>query len=215
MLMLDSVDMVRIGNLLETSLFQGITSNPTILARAGLSQDSIPDLYARAEELGASLIAFQSIGENERELRVSAEQIAQLGPRVIVKLPALREAYSIARNLVDNGVRVLLTAVYHPTQALLAGDMSVWGIAPYAGRLYDFGADAVETIGTMVDILQGSTVRVLAASLRNPELIAQLSARGVSDFTVSPSVADSLVDNSLTIQAVNDFMSDAKKPIDV
>lgn len=91
--------------------------------------------------------------------------------------------------------------------------MGAWGIAPYAGRIFDLGFDAVETIGTMVDILQGSTVRVLAASLRNPEVIAQLSGRGVSDFTISPSVADNLVDNPLTIQAVNDFMADAKRSI--
>ncbi|MDO5699945.1 MAG: transaldolase family protein [Bowdeniella nasicola] len=210
MLMLDTANIDKTKELVRTGLFKGVTTNPTILARDGLDQDAIPGLYAEFAKLPFEKIFFQAIGYTPGEMLASGLEIAALGRNVIVKVPASRVGYEVVTELHARGIPTLLTAAYHPTQAMAAQELGCWGIAPYAGRLEDLGHDPVQTITTMVDILHGTGVHTFAASLRSPDIVGILGARGVTDFTMSVEIAEKIIDNPHTLAAVDAFMRDAE-----
>ena len=203
---IDSADHSLIEELWVTGVFQGVTTNPTILYRAGLDHSDLPDLYAWLMELGVETFYAQVIGTSTEAMLTSAESLRSLGP-IVVKVPATFNGVKAARILVQDGARVLLTAVYHPVQALLARDLGVHGVAPYVGRMTDAGRPGLEAVLGMQQAIGAEPTRILAASLRSPDDIASLAAAGIPDFTVGEAVARTMLDDDLTVRAVEEFES--------
>ena len=216
--MIDSANVVDIFQLVDTGLFRAVTTNPSVLAKENMGFRDIPQLHQDIDELELDFEFYQTVGDSfdsmlESGLKIHAMNSGrhQNQPRhtqVIVKVPANRAGYRAAGKLQESGAQVLLTAVYHSTQALAAKELGCWGIAPYAGRIEDLGWDPIKEIGNMKRILAASPVRVLAASLRTPEIIGELAASGVDDFTAAPKVWDAVVDNPQTADALGKFLED-------
>jgi transaldolase len=205
---IDSADRDLIGDLWATGMFAGVTTNPTILERSGLAQRDLPALYHWLTDLGVGRVYAQVLGRTAAELRRSAAELRALGP-VVVKVPATRVGLGVAAALVADGAEVLLTAVYHPVQALLARESGLQGIAPYVGRMTDAGRDGMQGVVRMQRIVDGSATRVLAASLRSADDVAALAAEGVQDFTVGAAVAREMLDDPLTEAAAEAFEASA------
>jgi transaldolase len=184
----DSADLAAVAPLLQGRIVRGVTTNPTILERAGRSVRDIPELYRAWEEAGAEEIFFQAWGSNEAELERRAREIVALGERAVVKVPATAAGFPVAARLAAEGHPVLLTAVYAVPQALAAASTGIRYIAPYLGRLRDAGLDGVAVIGAMQRQCEGSPTEVLAASLRSPDDLVALREVGVGCFTAHPSV---------------------------
>lgn len=205
---IDSADLAVIEELWPTGVFRGVTTNPTILSRAGLAQADLPDLYRSLRELGVGTVYAQVLGTGTEEMLASARSLLDLGP-LIVKVPASATGLAAAAHLARDGVGVLLTAVYHPVQALLARDLGLQGVAPYVGRMTDAGRSGVEAVIRMQQAIGSEPTRILAASLRSPDDVAVLAAAGVPDFTVGEAVARAIVGDELTLKAVADFEANA------
>lgn len=201
---IDSADRALIEELWPTGAFQGVTTNPTILARAGLSQTDLPDLYRWLTGMGVGTCYAQVVGTTTQEMLASAATLRALGD-LVVKVPATSAGFQAAGALVRDGAQVLLTAVYHPVQALLARDMRVHGVAPYVGRMTDAGRSGVSAVLQMQQAIGTEPTRVLAASLRSVDDIAALAAAGVPDFTVGEAVARVMLNDELTLRAVEEF----------
>jgi TalC/MipB family fructose-6-phosphate aldolase len=204
-LYIDSARRDALEPLLDTGLFDGIATNPTLLSRAELTQQDLPDLYTWAVEHGAATVFMQTLGTSSEAIVVNGAWLGGLGRAAVVKVPATTAGLTAARQLVNNGARVLVTAVYHPTQVLLAEAAGAHYIAPYVGRMTDHGRDGVASTTLMQNILTPGRIRVLAASLRSPDEVAQLAAAGVADFAVSCELAQSLLADELTVAAAAEF----------
>jgi transaldolase len=209
-LYIDSADRELIAELWPSGVFAGVTTNPTILDRAGLGQRDVPALYAWLTGLGVPTVYVQVLGRTCDEMLRAAEQIRALGP-VTVKVPATAAGYAAARALVADGARVLLTAVYHPVQALMARDCGIQGVAPYVGRMTDAGRDGVGSVIAMQQAIGAEPTRILAASLRSADDVARLAAAGVPDFTLGGPLARALLDDDLTRAAVDEFEAAAAR----
>jgi transaldolase len=133
-LYIDSADRPLIAELWSSGVFAGVTTNPTILDRSGLGQGDVPELYAWLTDLGVGTVFVQVLGRTRDDMLRSAGELRSMGP-VTVKIPATAAGFSAAGELVDEGAQVLLTAVYHPVQALMARDRGIQGVAPYVGRM--------------------------------------------------------------------------------
>lgn len=193
----DSADVDAVAPLLRGRIVRGVTTNPTILERAGRGVDDIPELYAAWRDAGAEEIFFQSWGRDEATLERRARDILALGDRAVVKVPATAVGFPVAARLAAEGHPVLLTAVYAVPQALAAAAAGIDYIAPYLGRLQDAGHDGVAVIAAMRRQCDGSGTEVLAASLRDPAALVALREVGVTCFTAHPSVlAATLVDDA-------------------
>jgi TalC/MipB family fructose-6-phosphate aldolase len=204
---LDSADRDAVTALLATGLYAGVTTNPLILERAGVASVDIPAVHAWAVEAGAQEVFLQTWGADADAMVARAEQLAALGPRVILKVPAVPQGFSATARLTAAGHRVLVTAVYTVEQALMSEAAGASFIAPYVGRMDDAGLDGVATVLDMQRALAGvgASCEVLAASLRGPEPVRRLAEGGVPCFTLAPAVAASFLDHATSRDAAADF----------
>jgi TalC/MipB family fructose-6-phosphate aldolase len=203
-LYLDTADRASAEDWLGTGLFEGVTTNPTILQRSGLGVSAAPDIHAWATEAGAKQVFFQAWGLSVSELVERGHELRMLGPEVVVKLVASRAGASACAQLSRDGVPTLLTAVYAPAQALVAAAAGADFIAPYLGKLDDAGRDGVRDVIAMQDVLRGSgsDTEILLASIRNVSSMVKLARHGIRCFTMNPAVAQGLFADELTAAAV-------------
>lgn len=204
MLYLDSADTTELASLLATGLFAGVTTNPTILDRAGRSIADLPELFALTSEHGGTFFA-QATGADVAELRAASAAIVAISERIVVKLPATEAGLTVAKELTSAGTEVLVTAVYHPSQMLLAAAAGAQFIAPYVGRSTDSGFDGIELVRQMAAMNAPGSPRILAASLRDVEIVSRVAQAGAHDLTMNTSVARALFEHDLTTRAVAEF----------
>lgn len=206
-LYLDSADRDAVVDLLATGLFSGVTTNPTILRRAELGAQHIPQVYRWAVDAGAREVFFQSWGSSVEDLLDRGLRLRDLGPEVVVKVPVSRAGSAACARLAARGIPTLLTAVYHPGQAMIAAAAGATYLAPYLGRLGDHGRDGLGTVSAMQELLDrsGSATRILLASIRDVDSMVAAARYGVRCFTVGPAVAEAFFADELTAAAVAEF----------
>jgi TalC/MipB family fructose-6-phosphate aldolase len=206
-LYLDTADRAAAEPLLATGLFAGLTTNPTILDRAGLGVDDIPDIYAWAHEAGAREIFFQTWGSDTQALVERGRSLYKLGDDVVVKVVASKEGAAACATLAAEGIPTLLTAVYAPGQVMVAAAAGATYVAPYLGKLDDAGLDGIAEVTAMQELLvaTGSTCKILLASVRSVPAMVALARRGVGAFTMATPVAEAFFDDELTAAAIAVF----------
>ncbi len=213
-LLLDSADPAAWDLWLPTGLFQGVTTNPTLLRRAAqpCHLSHLERLCGRAAALGCREIHLQTWGADEASQLEHGRQLAALDPqRVFVKVPITRGGAAVAATLIAGGIPVTFTACYEVSQVLVAAALGADGIAAYLGRIGDLGRDGHGELIAMQRALEGvgSSTRLLVASLRSSEDLARLAAAGLSFFTISPAIASGLFSSAATYEAAACFEDDA------
>ncbi|MGJ3507853.1 transaldolase family protein [Enemella sp. A6] len=208
---IDTADLELIRPLMATGLFTGITTNPTIIRRGGITDENRAEWLAEAFDAGAEIIWQQTWGRSLEELTRNAEWLMGLDERVALKVPATRDGYTLAARVSSTGHPVLLTATYSPTQIAMAAAAGIPYCAPYLGRLNDTGADGLKVIEKMQEVLlgSGSMTELIVASIRELDDIADLAALGVGHVTIGEKVLKILFDNDLTAEAIDVFTKDA------
>jgi TalC/MipB family fructose-6-phosphate aldolase len=206
-LYLDTADRAAAEPLLATGLFAGVTTNPTILQRAGLGVADIPQIHRWATAAGAREVFFQAWGEDTATLVERGQRLRDLGDGVVVKLVVSRAGAAACAQLAAKGTPTLLTAVYAPGQAMVAAAAGATYLAPYLGRLADAGRDAFADVLAMHQLLvaTGSPTKVLLASIRDVPAMVQLARHGIDRFTMAPAVAEQFFADELTAEAVEAF----------
>jgi transaldolase len=213
-LLLDTADPEAWNQWLPSGLFEGVTTNPSLLRRAGLpcQLDAIAELSQRALDLGVTELHLQAWGEEPATLADRGAALAALAPgKVLVKLPITRAGAAAARQLIAAGVPVTFTACYGAEQVLVAAALGARYIAPYLGRIDDLGGDGHGELVVMQRALDGvgAATRLLVASLRAPSDLSRLAAAGLNTFTLSPALAAALLAHPATEAAARQFENDA------
>ena len=206
-LYLDTADRAAAEPLLATGLFAGLTTNPTILDRAGLGVADIEDVHAWARSRRSTGDLLPDLGPRHGTLVERGHLLRSLGSDVVVKVAASREGAAACAHLASEGIPTLLTAVYAPGQAMVAAAAGATYVAPYLGKLDDAGRDGVGTVTAMQELLHatGSTTKILLASVRDVATMVTLARRGVDCFTMGVPVAEAFFDDELTAEAVARF----------
>ncbi|HEX6677435.1 MAG TPA: transaldolase family protein [Actinomycetes bacterium] len=212
-LYLDTADRAAAEDLLRTGLFAGLTTNPMILQRSGLGAAHAPEIHEWAVAAGAREVFFQAWGEDADSLVERGERLRELGPEVVVKVPASRAGAAACARLAARGAPTLLTAVYAPGQVLVAAAAGATYIAPYLGRLNDAGRDGVAEVTAMQEVLAatGASTKILLASVRDVPSMVKLARRGIDCFTIGPPVAEAFFAEHLTAAAVAAFEDAARE----
>ncbi|MBT1177448.1 transaldolase family protein [Bifidobacterium callimiconis] len=209
-LLIDDADVNAIRRLIDYYPIDGVTTNPTILARSGRSPfdvlGEIRSIIGPEAELHAQVTARDAAGMIEDGRRIAGE----LGPNTFAKVPSVPEGFKAMKALVSEGVKVTATAVYTPLQAYLAGKAGASYAAPYINRIDNMGYDGVAVACAIHDIFRanGIACNVLAASFKNSQQVLELAQYGVGAATVASSVIDGLVKNPAIDAAVDAFISD-------
>ncbi len=212
-LYLDSADLAELERVLPHPLVYGVTTNPTLMRRAGSRPDQLPDFLERVLGLGARAVHVQVASADEAGMVRDARAALALAPpgSIVPKIPATRAGFAAGSQLAHEGVRVTYTAVYEPEQAVFAAITGAAYAAPYLGRLVDQGVDGLAVIRRMQDLVSryGSGTRLLIASVRSREDFLSLLDIGVGAITVPPALIAELLDHPRTLQAEEGFLSDA------
>lgn len=210
-LLLDNADIANIKRLWEVYPLCGVTTNPTILAKAGRPP------YEVLKEIRGFIgekaeMHVQAVAQNAEGILAEGSRIvAELGAdSTLVKVPAVPEGFKAMKLLRAQGIRVTATAIYTPMQAYLAGMCGAEYAAPYVNRIDNMGYDGVQAAKDIHDIFVKNAIgcQVLAASFKNSQQVLELCRHGVGAATVAPEVLEALVKNPAVDSAVQAFIDD-------
>ncbi len=212
-LYLDSADLGEIRACLPHPLVHGVTTNPTLMKRAGMSRAALPGLLAQCLALGAKQVQAQVQAADADGMLADAEALLKLFKpgQLVVKIPATRAGFQAGAQLSARGVPVTYTAVYAAEQAHFAAQLGAAYAAPYLGRLEDAGVDGLGLIAQMQSLVAGSgaATRLLVASIRSREAYLALLGLGVGSITIPPRLFAELLDHEATLAAERGFLADA------
>jgi len=210
-LYLDSAELSELRACLPHPVIHGVTTNPTLLKRAGIGRDAVAGLLQAAIELGARQVQAQVSAPQADAMLEDAERLLRPFDRgqLVVKIPATRDGLRAGAQLSARGVPVTYTAVYAPEQAHFAAQLGAAYAAPYLGRLQDGGVDGLAMIAEMQSLLNGSATRLLVASVRTRDAYLALLRIRVGAITIPPRLFAELVDHDATLAAERGFLADA------
>ena len=210
-LYLDSADLADLRTCLPHPAVHGITTNPTLLRRAGITRSTLPRLLHAAIQLGAKQVQAQVHAADTDGILAHAQELgSEFNPgQLVVKIPATRAGLRAGAELSANGIPVTYTAVYAPEQAHFAGQLGAAYAAPYLGRLEDSGLDGLALIGQMQSLLADTSTRLLVASIRSRAAYLALLQLGVGSITIPPKLFTELFDHPATLDAERSFLADA------
>ena len=192
---------------------EGVTTNPTILAREG--GDVIALLKSIREIIGDKKELHLQVTETEYD-RIIAEAkalYALLGPNTFIKIPATDVGLKATYTLSKMGIRITMTAVLSATQAMLAANSGASYVAPYISRLENICDDGVGCAADIVKIFAagGSKTQVLAASFKTAKEVLDVAVIGCHAATISSDIMKKLLSHTTTTTSIADFETDWKR----
>lgn len=207
-LYLDTADTEAWDALMPTGIFHGITTNPLLAARAGLSYGQIDwrDMAAKARSLGARELHAQVYGPAEGYTDWAGalyEAGRVYGIETVVKIPLVETAIRATPAIKSLGGRILMTACYDAKQMFVAQGLGADFIAPYFGRMTEAGIDAVAELTAMKDIQKSGdgACEIVVASLRSASQMVELASKGLDVFTIAPAIAQELLSEARSDEA--------------
>ncbi len=208
-LYLDSVDLAQIARFNRCLPIKGITTNPSILAAAGVG---LPELLpALTEILGANArIHVQVVSQSAEEMLAEAERIAALPYDLVIKVPATETGLTAIRAMKAENLTVLATAIYSAHQGFLAALSGADYLAPYVNRIDTMGGDGVAVVADLQLLLdrQGLGSKILPASFKNTQQVLDVLKSGVAALTLPVDVAAQMFAHPAVQPAVDKFTQD-------
>ena len=207
---IDDADIAKIKDIYNTFAVDGVTTNPSILAKSGRQPyevlTEIREFIGPDAELHVQVIAPDSEGMVRDGHRI----VEVLGKNTYVKVPTTKEGLRAMKLLHGEGIRVTATAIYTRMQAFLAAKAGADYAAPYVNRIDNLGGDGVKTAQDIHDIFRknGLNCQVLAASFKNSQQVQELCEYGIGAATISPDVIEALIKNDSVTMAVEAFVKD-------
>ena len=207
---IDDANVEAIKNLYEYFPVEGVTTNPSILAKSKRPPYEV--LGEIREFIGKDAdLHVQVVSKCAEDMVTEAEEmLKRLGENTYIKVPTTREGLKAMKLLSSKGVKITATAIYTPMQAFLAAKAGASYAAPYVNRIDNLGADGIETVKKIHDIFQnnGLKTEVLAASFKNSQQVLELCAYGIGAATIAPDVIEGLIKNDAVTAAVGAFTKD-------
>lgn len=206
----DSANIEEIAELKNLGLADGVTTNPSLILKAGRNFQSIAKDICELIEGPVSLeVSSSSIDQ----MRAEAEKLRVISENVVVKLPMTWNGLKVCRDLANSGIKVNMTLCFTANQAILAAKAGAEFVSPFVGRLDDTKIDGVGLIKEIRTIYDNYSFRtkILAASIRSLEHIKNCAIAGAEAVTAPPAILKELVSHPLTDKGLEIFLSDWEK----
>jgi transaldolase len=214
---INSADTSELHTALTSGYVYGVTTNPTILRQASVSARQVSALTQQMIDWGAREVHLQTYAETASNITSEGRMLSAINAeRVVVRVPATPAGFAAARQLIDQGARVSMTAVYTMRQVLLSESVGASYVVVYLGRMRDTGLDGMTQISQMQQLLaaQRAQVRMMVGSVREVSQFETLAMQGISAATVPAFVLENLVESPATASAASGFRADAEAILD-
>lgn len=208
---IDTADLNEIKEANEMGILDGVTTNPSLCARVGVTdfEGHIARICAEVDgDVSAEVVSTDYKGMIEE-----AHRIAAIADNVVVKIPLILDGIKAIKTLTDENIRTNCTLCFSPTQALIAAKAGATYISPFIGRLDDISTDGMALIEDIVKIYDqyGYKTEVLAASIRHPMHVVEAAKAGADVATMPLKVIKALLKHPLTDIGLERFLSDWEK----
>ena len=206
---LDTADIEEIRQGVAMGLVDGVTTNPTLLARTGHRFEEIaPKIVALVD----GPISLEVLAEDAEGMIVEGRKLAAINKNVVVKIPMTMEGLKAVRVLEDESIPTNVTLVFSPSQALLAAKAGASYVSPFVGRIDDISANGMDLIEQIVQIFDNYqiTARIIVASVRGPMHVLESALMGADIVTVPFKTLKQLFGHPLTDIGIDKFMADAQ-----
>src|SRR5262245_22645402 len=206
----DTADIREIRELAATGMVDGVTTNPSLIAKSG--RNFIETIAEICKIVEGPVSAEVAATDAERML-AEGRRLASIAKNVAVKLPLTWDGLKVCRTLSEAGTMVNVTLCFSANQALLAAKAGATFISPFIGRLDDINIDGMELIREIRQIYDNYdfTTEILAASIRTANHVKEAALAGADVATVPPAVLKGLVKHPLTDKGIESFLADWKK----
>jgi transaldolase len=206
----DTADIDEIRELVSMGLIDGVTTNPSLVAKSGRDfKQVVTEICSIVEgPVSAEVIALEADAMIDE-----GRHLAELASNIAVKVPLTWDGLKACRTLTQGGVMVNVTLCFNANQALLAARAGATFVSPFIGRLDDVGLDGMEVIEEIRAIYDNYdfSTSILAASIRTVNHVKLSAVAGADVATVPPAILKSLVKHPLTDKGVEMFVADWKK----
>ena len=207
---LDSADINEIQSLSETGLIDGVTTNPSLIAKSGMNfLDGIKSICSIIK----GPVSAEVTATDHQTMIKEGEKLAKIADNVVIKVPLTIDGLKACKSLSDNNIKINVTLCFSAAQALLAAKAGATYISPFIGRLDDIGAEGMNLISEIVEIysLHNFETQVLAASIRSVQDVVDSAKFGADVATIPPKILQSMFLHPLTDKGLEAFLSDWKK----
>ena len=209
---IDSADIDEIRALSETGLVDGVTTNPSLVAKTGRQfTDVLKDICDTVDgPVSAEVIAIDAPAMIEE-----GKKLIEIAENITIKVPLTWEGLKACKALTDENIQVNVTLCFNANQALLAAKAGATYISPFIGRLDDVGLDGMELIEEIREIYDNYSdiieTEILAASIRSTNHVKLCALAGADVVTVPPKVLHNMVKHPLTDKGLEAFLADWEK----
>lgn len=207
---IDSADLGEIREAAAMGAIDGVTTNPSLLAKAKISMEKALEGIC---ELVDGPISAEVIATDTANILTEGRKLAAVHKNVVVKVPLTIDGLKAVRTFSNEGISTNVTLCFSPNQALLAAKAGATFISPFVGRLDDLSEDGMELIEKIVTIYGNYAfdTEVLVASVRHPVHVLQAALMGADVCTLPLKVIQQLAHHPMTDQGLAKFLEDAKK----
>jgi len=207
----DSADIAEIENGLSLGLCDGVTTNPTLIARTGKSMnDAIKDICSIVDgDVHAEVLSLEADA-----IYKEGKEFAKIADNIVVKIPMCHEGLIAVKRFADEGIKTNITLIFSTSQAILAAKAGASNVCPFVGRLDDIsvpGNDLIHEIATVFDNYDAITSEIIVASIRNPLHVVEPALSGAHIFTIPGNVLTQMEKHPLTDNGIAAFLKDAEK----
>jgi transaldolase len=212
---LDSADLDEIRRAMDAGLIDGITTNPSLLAKSAGSEHEPRELLREIARIVPGPISAEVVALEKDDMLREGRELAKIADNIVVKVPLTEAGLQACRQFRSEGIGVNVTLCFSPAQALLAAKANASYISPFVGRLDDVSQDGMELISQIVQIYSNYDFRteVLVASVRHPMHVVQAALLGADVATVPAKVLHMLMNHPLSDRGIEGFLADwAKLP---
>ncbi|HEY9448786.1 MAG TPA: fructose-6-phosphate aldolase [Gemmatimonadaceae bacterium] len=208
-LFLDTADLAEIRWALATGLIDGVTTNPSLLARELVESEPFTHVAEICEAVDGP-VTVQVISIEADGMYREGRELARIADNVVVEIPMIEEGLIATRRLVADGVRVNVTLVFNAAQALLAARAGASFVSPFVGRLDDIGVDGAVMLADVREVFDRSAFEceIVASSIRSPRRFLDAARVGADAVAVPPAVLRALLVHPLTDLGLDRFLNE-------
>ena len=209
---LDTSDVGIIRQHCETGLIDGVTTNPTLMMKAGRNPVEVIKEISSLFPENASISA-EVVGDTTEEMVSQAEDYYSISKNITIKVPCSVEGLKACKTLSDKGIPVNVTLIFSPEQAILAAKAGATYVSPFIGRCEDNNIDGIGLLEAINKVYQSKRIstEILSASIRNLNHVSESFKAGADIVTLPPSIFEAMYNHDLTDQGLAQFNKDWEK----
>jgi transaldolase len=207
---IDTANVKEIREAASLGVVDGVTTNPSLVAKEGRD---FKQVLAEICSIVDGPISAEAVTLETDTMVAEGIELAKIHKNIVVKFPMTKEGLKATKILAGQGIKVNMTLVFSPSQALLAAKVGAAYVSPFVGRLDDISHYGMDLVGQIVEIYEnyGYPTEVIVASVRNPLHVVDAALAGAHIATIPFSVIDQLVKHPLTDIGIEKFLADWKK----